>query len=57
MIWTGVVAGLAILALITQAGVILLERAWPAQGKMIEVAGATLNVVDIGPRDAAGLRS
>jgi pimeloyl-ACP methyl ester carboxylesterase len=49
-----VVAALAILALITQAGVILLERAWPAQGSMIEVAGATLNVVDIGPRDAAG---
>ena len=54
MILAGVAAALAILALITQAGVILLERAWPAQGRMIEVAGATLNVVDIGPRDAAG---
>ena len=54
MILAGVVAALAILALITQAGVVLLERAWPAQGRMIEVAGATLNVVDIGPRDAAG---
>ncbi len=31
-----------------------LQRTYPAQGKMIEVAGATLHVVDIGPRDAAG---
>ena len=30
MILTGVVAALAILALITQAGVILLERIYPA---------------------------
>jgi pimeloyl-ACP methyl ester carboxylesterase len=49
-----VVAALAMLALITQAGVLVLQRAFPANGKMIEVAGATLNVVDIGPRDAAG---
>ena len=54
MILTGVVAALAILALITQAGVILLERIYPARGKMIEVAGGTLHIVDIGPRDAAG---
>jgi pimeloyl-ACP methyl ester carboxylesterase len=54
MILTGVVATLAILALITQAGVILLERAYPARGKMIEVTGGALHVVDIGPRDAAG---
>src|SRR5450755_4435460 len=44
----------AALALITQAGVILLQRAHPAQGRMIEVAGATLHVVELGPRDAAG---
>jgi pimeloyl-ACP methyl ester carboxylesterase len=49
-----VVAALAALALITQAGVLALQRAFPAQGRMIEVAGATLHVVDIGPRDAAG---
>ena len=49
-----VVAVLAVLALITQAGVLALQRAFPANGKMIEVAGATLNVVEIGPRDAAG---
>jgi pimeloyl-ACP methyl ester carboxylesterase len=54
MISVVVVAALAVLALITQAGVLALQRAYPAQGKMIEVAGATLNVVDIGPRDAAG---
>ena len=49
-----VVAALAVLALITQAGVLVLQRAYPVQGRIIEVAGATLNVVDIGPRDAAG---
>jgi pimeloyl-ACP methyl ester carboxylesterase len=50
-----IVAALAVLALITQAGVLLLQRAYPAQGRMIEVAGAKLNVLEIGPRDAAGL--
>jgi hypothetical protein len=54
MISVLVVAALAILALITEAGVVALQRAFPAQGKMIEVTGAKLNVVDIGPRDAAG---
>ena len=42
------------LALVTQAGVLLAQRAHPARGQMIAVAGATLHVVDIGPRDAAG---
>ena len=54
MISVVVVAALAILALITQAGVLALQRAYPAQGEMVEVAGARLNVVDLGPRDAAG---
>jgi pimeloyl-ACP methyl ester carboxylesterase len=54
MILTIAVTALAVLALITQAGVIALQRVYPAQGEMIEVAGATLNVVDIGPRDGAG---
>jgi pimeloyl-ACP methyl ester carboxylesterase len=54
MISVIIVAALAVLVLITQAGVFALQRAYPAQGKIIEVAGATLNVVDIGPRDAAG---
>lgn len=47
-----VVAALAVLALITQASVFALQRAYPAQGQMIEVAGAKLHVVDIGRRDA-----
>jgi len=54
MILVTVVAALAILVVVTQAGVFALQRAYPARGRMIEVAGATLNVVDIGPRDAAG---
>src|SRR5260221_11217737 len=54
MILVIVVAALAILALVTKAGVFALQRAYPARGRMIEVAGATLNVVDIGPRDAPG---
>ena len=48
-----VVATLAILALVTQGGVWLTQRAHPAQGRMVEVADATLHVVDIGPRDPA----
>jgi pimeloyl-ACP methyl ester carboxylesterase len=52
MISLVVVAALIVLALVTQIGVIALQRAFPAQGRMIEVAGATLHVVDIGPRDA-----
>lgn len=48
-----VVAALMILALVTQGGVWLTQRAHPAQGKMVEVAGATLHIVDIGPRDSA----
>ncbi|MFL6838719.1 MAG: alpha/beta fold hydrolase [Bradyrhizobium sp.] len=54
MVTVMVVAALAVLALATQAGVLLLQRAFPAQGQMIEVTGATLHVIDIGPRDAAG---
>ena len=54
MISFAVVAALAVLALITQAGVLLLQRSHPAQGRMIEVAGAVLHVVELGPRDAAG---
>ena len=54
MISNVVVAALAVLALITQAGVLVLQRTHPPQGRMIEVAGATLHVLDLGPRDAAG---
>jgi len=48
------VLALAVLALITQAGVMALQRIYPQQGNTIEVAGAHLNVVDLGPRDADG---
>jgi len=47
------VAALVVLALATQAGVIVLQHRFPAKGKAIEVTGATLNVLDIGPEDAA----
>jgi pimeloyl-ACP methyl ester carboxylesterase len=54
MILLSGVAALVVLALITQAGVFVLQRVYPQQGKTIDVAGARLNVVDLGPRDAAG---
>jgi pimeloyl-ACP methyl ester carboxylesterase len=47
-------AALVMLALATQAGVMVFQHRFPAQGKPIEVFGATLNVLDIGPKDAAG---
>ncbi|MES5484271.1 alpha/beta hydrolase [Bradyrhizobium sp. INPA03-11B] len=50
-------AGLAlglVLALATQIGVALIQRAFPPQGRMVDVAGARLHVVELGPRDAAG---
>jgi pimeloyl-ACP methyl ester carboxylesterase len=46
-------AGLT-LALATQIGVLLIQRAFPSQGRMINVSGARLHVVELGPRDAAG---
>ena len=46
------VAITALLALATQAAVAIVDRAYPAKGKTIHVTGATLNVVDIGPRDS-----
>ncbi len=48
------VAALVVLALATQAGIVVFQHRYPARGKPIEVTGATLNVVDIGPKDAAG---
>ena len=46
------VAALAVLALVTQAGVFSANGPGPAQ--VVEVPGGTLHVIDIGPRDAAG---
>ncbi len=48
-----VISALLALALATQAGVVLTQRAYPKRGAMIEVTGGALHVVDIGPRDAA----
>lgn len=52
MIVMSAVTALVLLALVTQAGVVAVQRAFPSQGRMIEVDGATLHVVDIGPRNA-----
>jgi pimeloyl-ACP methyl ester carboxylesterase len=43
-----------VLVLVTRIGVFLAERAHPAQGRMVEVTGGVLHILDIGPRDAAG---
>src|SRR5579872_1906018 len=47
------VSALLMLALVTQAGVLVFHYRFPAEGEAVEVAGATLNVLDIGPRKAA----
>ncbi len=52
MISISVAAALAVLALITLVGAALIDHAYPQAGTSIAVAGATLNVVDIGPRGA-----
>jgi pimeloyl-ACP methyl ester carboxylesterase len=52
MIAVVLVVVLAVLALITQGGILVLQHAYPTQGKLVEVVGAKLNVLDIGPRDA-----
>jgi pimeloyl-ACP methyl ester carboxylesterase len=54
MILVSGVAALVILALITQAGVVVLQRSYPPRGKMIDVAGGRLHVVELGPRDGTG---
>lgn len=50
-----VVAGVLIaLVLITQVGVLVLQRTYPASGTMINVAGGQLHVVQLGPAVAPG---
>ena len=51
MIVLFLVVALLVLAAITQVGVWALQRQFPPQGQMVDVPGATLHVVDIGPRD------
>src|SRR6202012_1642654 len=54
MLATLFVAALVTLALATQAGVMVVQRTFPAHGKPPRVPGAPPNALDIGPRDAAG---
>jgi pimeloyl-ACP methyl ester carboxylesterase len=56
MISIVLLATLGLLALITQAGVVILNRTYPPQGNAVDVAGARLNVVELGPDDAPGPR-
>lgn len=49
------VIALAVLALITQAGVYALDRAYPPQGTFVNVKGARLHIVELGPTYAPGL--
>ncbi|MDU3129318.1 MAG: alpha/beta hydrolase [Bradyrhizobium sp.] len=46
-----IVGAMGALALATRAGVAIVERRYPPQGQAIPVNGATINLVDIGPRD------
>jgi pimeloyl-ACP methyl ester carboxylesterase len=54
MISIVVVSVLAVLALLTRASVVVLDRAYPQQGRPVAVAGAVLNVVELGRSDSAG---
>jgi len=51
MISIALVTALVTLALGTQAGVLVVQRTYPAKGMTVGVLGAKINVVDIGPRD------
>lgn len=53
MLLIGLVAAIAVLALLTQAGVVWIENRFPPQGESFAVAGGDLHVVDLGPRDLA----
>lgn len=54
MISMVLVAALVAMALLTQAGVWVLQRTYPQRGTMVDVGDARLNVVDLGPREASG---
>ena len=53
MIPVFIVVALVLLALITQAGVFVLERLYPQRGKTVDVTGAALNVVELGPSNSS----
>ncbi|WP_249123174.1 MULTISPECIES: alpha/beta hydrolase [unclassified Bradyrhizobium] len=54
MIVLWVVIALLVLALITWVGVRVIERIYRPAGRLVDVAGGRLHVVELGPRDAAG---
>ena len=54
MILSGLMIALVFLALITQAGVLLLSRKYPPEGNFVDVSGGRIHFVDIGPKDAPG---
>jgi pimeloyl-ACP methyl ester carboxylesterase len=54
MISIAVVTVLALLTLLTRALVVVLDRTYPQQGKAVAVAGAVLNVVELGQSDSTG---
>lgn len=51
MIFAGLAIALAILAVVTKFGADSIERAYPLEGERIDVTGARLRVVQIGPRN------
>lgn len=53
MIVPTILVVLVVLALLTRAAVVAIERANPPEGQFVEVRGARLHFVDIGPRDLA----
>lgn len=55
MIVLAVAITLAVLALVTQAGVSVLECNHPPEGRFVDVKGARLHVVELGPTYAPGL--
>ena len=55
MILSGFVIVLVVLALVTQAGVLAMSRMYPPQGKFVDVAGARIHYVEIGPKEAPGV--
>lgn len=55
MTLSGFLIALVVLAVITQVGVFVLERTYPPQGQFIDVQGARLHVVELGPSNASGL--
>lgn len=53
MIVVNVAIATVVLLLVTQIGVFVIERMYPAPGKIIEVRGARLHVVELAPPDAS----